>query len=129
MLHNADNNNTCLETLARWFPIDVNKHRLCCIGHIINLIVRAVIFGTNSSKFEAELRGASDEFSFEIWAKNGAIGRLHNLIVYIHRTDERRQILRRLQTELASDDVIFTVEALIDGKTRWNSIYIMIKTW
>ena len=127
MLDNADNNDTCLETLARWFPIDVNKRRLRCIGHIINLIVRAVIFGPNSSKFEAELRGASDEFSFEIWAKNGAIGRLHNLIVYIRRTDERRQILRRLQTELAGDDVIFTVEALIDGKTRWNSIYIMIK--
>lgn len=127
MLDNANSNDTCLETLARWYPIDVGQRRLRCIGHIINLVVRAVIFGTNISKFEAELRGVSDEFSFEIWAKKGAIGRLHNLIVYIRRTDQRRQVLRRLQRELAGDDVIFTVEVLIDGKTRWNSIYIMIK--
>ncbi len=87
MLNNAESNDTCLETLARWFPMDVSQHRLRCISHIINLVVRAVIFGTNVSKFEAELRGASDEFSFEIWAKKGAIGRLHNLIIYIRRTD------------------------------------------
>lgn len=127
MLDNADSNDTCLETLARWYPMDVSQRRLRCIGHIINLVVRAVIFGTNVSKFEAELRGVSEEFSFEIWAKKGAIGRLHNLILYIRRTDQRRQVLRRLQRELAGDDVIFTVEVLIDGKTRWNSIYAMIK--
>ena len=127
MLDNANSNDTCLETLATWYPIDVGRRRLRCIGHIINLVVRAVIFGTNVSKFEAELRVVSDEFSFEIWAKKGAIGRLHNLILYIRRTDQRRQVLRRLQRELAGDDVIFTVEVLIDGKTRWNSIYIMIK--
>ncbi|KAG7426377.1 putative AC transposase [Fusarium oxysporum f. sp. raphani] len=127
MLDNAESNDTCLETLARWFPMDVSRRRLRCIGHIINLVVRAVIFGSNVSKFEAELRGATDEFSFEIWAKKGAVGRLHNLATYIRRTDQRRQALRRLQTELAGDDAIFTLEIVVDGKTRWNSIYVMIK--
>ena len=89
MLNNADSNDTCLETLTRWFPMDVSQRYLRYIGHIINLIVRAVIFGINISKFKAELHGASDEFSFEIWAKKGAIGRLHNLIIYIRRTDQR----------------------------------------
>ena len=127
MLDNAESNDTCLEALARWFPMDVGRRRLRCIGHIINLVVRAVIFGSNVAKFEAELRGATDEFSFDIWAKKGAIGRLHNLATYIRRTDQRRQALRRLQTELAGDDVIFTLEVVVDGKTRWNSIYIMIR--
>jgi hypothetical protein len=127
MLDNAESNDTCLETLARWFPMDVSRRRLRCIGHIINLVVRAVIFGSNVSKFEAELRGATDEFSFEIWAKKGAVGRLHNLATYIRRTDQRRQALRRLQAELAGDDAIFTLEIVVDGKTRWNSIYVMIK--
>ncbi|KAL5583913.1 hypothetical protein FOVSG1_015264 [Fusarium oxysporum f. sp. vasinfectum] len=30
-------------------------------------------------------------------------------------------------TELAGDDAIFTLEIVVDGKTRWNSIYVMIK--
>jgi hypothetical protein len=107
--------------------MDVGRRRLRCIGHIINLVVRAVIFGSNVSKFETELRGATDEFSFDIWAKKGAIGRLHNLATYIRRTDQRRQALRRFQTELAGDDAIFTLEIVVDGKTRWNSIYSMIK--
>ncbi|KJZ69476.1 hypothetical protein HIM_11138 [Hirsutella minnesotensis 3608] len=127
MLDNAKSNDACLETLIRWFPMDVNRCRLRCIGHIINLVVRAVLFGSNVSKFEAELRVATDEFKFDIWAKKGAIGRLHNIATYIRRTDQRRQVLRRLQTELAGDDPIFTLEIVVDGKTRWNSIYMMIK--
>jgi hypothetical protein len=127
VLDNASTNDTCLEALALWFPIDVNKRRLRCIGHIINLVVRAVIFGENVSKFEDELRGASDETCFEIWAQKGAIGRLHNLVTYIRRSDQRRQVLRDLQEELANDDVVFTIELVIDGKTRWNSVYLMVK--
>lgn len=126
MLDNAESNDTCLETLARWFPMETSRRRLRCVGHILNLVVRAVIFGSNVTKFEAELRGATDEFSFEIWARKGAIGRLHNLATYIRRTDQRRQALRRLQTELAGDDAIFTLEIVVNGKTRWNSIYNMI---
>ena len=127
MLDNAESNDSCLETLARWFPMDVPQRRLRCIGHVINSVVRAVIFGSNVSAFEAELRGATDEFSFDVWAKKGAVGRLHNLATYIRRTDQRRQALRRLQTELAGDDPIFTLEIVVDGKTRWNSIYVMMK--
>ncbi|EFY94389.2 transposase-like protein [Metarhizium robertsii ARSEF 23] len=127
MLDNAESNDTCLETLARWFPMDVRRRRLRCIGHVISIIVRAAIFGSNISTFEAELRGATDEFRFEVWAKKGAIGKLHNLATYIRRTDQRRQALRQLQTELSGDDTIFTLEIIVDGKTRWNSIYMMIK--
>ncbi|GKT52663.1 hypothetical protein ColTof4_14305 [Colletotrichum tofieldiae] len=65
MLNNAKSNDTYLEALARWFPIDVGRRRLRCIGHIINLVVQGVIFGPNASKFETELRRATDEFSFD----------------------------------------------------------------
>ncbi|KAM4061909.1 transposase-like protein [Hirsutella rhossiliensis] len=105
MLDNAKSNDTCLETLARWFPMDVSRRRLRCIGHVINLVVRAVIFGSNVSKFEAELRGATDEFKFDIWAKKGAIGRLHNIATYI--TDQG--------------------SSAFADRARWNSIYMMIK--
>ncbi|KJZ68075.1 hypothetical protein HIM_12531 [Hirsutella minnesotensis 3608] len=107
--------------------MDVQRRRLRFVGHIINLIVRAVIFGFNAGKFESQLRAATDEFKFDVWAKVGAVGKLHNLATYIRRTDQRRQALRQLQSELAGDDPIFTLEILVDGKTRWNSIYMMIK--
>ncbi|KAM4056473.1 reverse transcriptase (RNA-dependent DNA polymerase) [Hirsutella rhossiliensis] len=85
--------------------MDVSRRRLRCIGHVINLVVRAVIFGSNVSKFEAELRGATDEFKFDIWAKKGAIGRLHNIATYI--TDQG--------------------SSAFADRARWNSIYMMIK--
>jgi hypothetical protein len=66
MLNNAESNNTCLEALTRWFLIDVSSRRLRYIGYIINLVIRAVIFGSNVSKFEAELREAVDKFIFDI---------------------------------------------------------------
>ncbi|KJZ68471.1 hypothetical protein HIM_12135 [Hirsutella minnesotensis 3608] len=127
MLDNAESNDTCIQTLAQWYPMDVQRRRLRCVGHIINLVVRAVIFGFNAGKFESQLRAATDEFKFDVWAKVGAVGKLHNLATYIRRTDQRRQALRQLQSELAGDDPIFTLEILVDGKTRWNSIYMMIK--
>lgn len=87
MLNNANSNNTCLETLTRQYLIDISQRRLRCISYIINLIIRAVIFSTNISKFEAELCKVSDKFSFKIWAKKGAVSRLYNLILYICQTD------------------------------------------
>ncbi|KAJ4159594.1 uncharacterized protein LMH87_007535 [Akanthomyces muscarius] len=50
MLDNAESNDTCLETLAKWFPMDVRRRHLRC------------------------LRGATAEFYFELWARKGAIG-------------------------------------------------------
>jgi hypothetical protein len=91
------------------------------------LVVRAIVFGSDVAKFEKDLRGASDEFSFQLWARNGAIDRLHNIVTYLRRSDQRRQELRRLQKDLAGDDNIFTLEVIADGKTRWNSVFLMIK--
>jgi hypothetical protein len=62
VLGNATNNDTCLKVLAVWFPMDVGRRRLRCVGHIINLVVRAVISGENVNKFEDEIsRRASVE--------------------------------------------------------------------
>lgn len=127
VMDNADNNDTCLKTLSQWYPIDPKKRRLRCIGHIINLVVRATIFGSDIYKFEEKLCGASDEFQFELWAKQGAIGKLHNIATYIRRSDQRRQAFRDIQQDISGDDFIFTCEILVDGQTRWNSVFLMIQ--
>lgn len=53
--------------------------------------MKAVLFGKHCSGFEHELAGASDAESFELWRKTGAIGKAHNIILYIFRSDLRMQ--------------------------------------
>ncbi|EKG08943.1 Ribonuclease H-like protein, partial [Macrophomina phaseolina MS6] len=49
---NADNNNACLEALAKEHGFDVKWRRLRCCGHIINLVVRRILFGKDADAFE-----------------------------------------------------------------------------
>src|SRR5207253_1410928 len=66
MMDNARNNDTCIEELAKQYPAITQQSRLRCIGHILNLIVKALLFGQGVSKLEKELCGASDDERFEI---------------------------------------------------------------
>jgi len=56
-----------------------------CVGHIINLIVKSILFGEGLSKFVKELAGASDIENFRLWRRQEVIGRLHNIVKYISR--------------------------------------------
>lgn len=51
-MDNASSNNSTLEALAAAEPsfstIDSKRHRLRCLGHIINLVVKALLFGNRS---------------------------------------------------------------------------------
>jgi hypothetical protein len=52
-MDNADNNDTALATLtlAQEYPINVPEQRLRCFGHVVNLVVKALLFGTGLSNF------------------------------------------------------------------------------
>ncbi|KAJ2983394.1 hypothetical protein NQ176_g716 [Zarea fungicola] len=126
MLNHAESSDSCLEALATWFPMDTSRCRLQCVGRILNLVARAVTFGSDASKFEADVCGATDELSFEIWAKKGAIGKLYNLVISIRQTAQQRQALRRSQMQLDEDDAIFTLEIIVGGKAHWKPIYRLI---
>jgi hypothetical protein len=46
-MDNATNNDTALEALTIDIPgLDVRQQRLRCLGHIINLVVSSLLFGT-----------------------------------------------------------------------------------
>jgi hypothetical protein len=87
MMDNASNNDTCIGELAKQYPTITQQSRLRCVGHILNLIVKALLFGTGVSKLEKELCGASDDERFEIWRKQSFIGKLHNFCVWINWSD------------------------------------------
>jgi len=68
------------------------------VGHIITLLVKAFLRGNDAELFEISMEGndgsendlALAEGHLEDWRKCGALGRLHNIWVWILRSPQRR---------------------------------------
>lgn len=80
VLDNAANNDTAVEIHAQEFGLDSAQCRLRCWGHTINLVVKALMFVEGLSAFPKELSDAGDDESFDIWRRQHAIGKLHNIV-------------------------------------------------
>ena len=52
IIDNTRDNNTILKELVTRFNINVNYLRLRCLSHIINLIVKALLFSKGVSKLK-----------------------------------------------------------------------------
>lgn len=96
-------NDTTVETLAQTYNIDATEQRLRCLGHVVNLVVQALLYGEDLTTLSKELEDASDISQFKIWRQQGAIGKLHNLVVYICRSEQRTGIFNNIQRELANE--------------------------
>lgn len=129
MIDNAKNNRTTVAELAKRYPTVKASSQLRCCGHILNLIVKALLFGKGVSNLERKLCGASDEDKFDTWRKHSFIGKLHNFCVRINRTDQRRELLKKYIVEAckAKDIEVLYQRVLVDGGIRWNSVYRMIE--
>lgn len=92
-MDNASSNDATLEALAAAEPsfstIDSKRYRLRCLGHIINLVVKALLFGNRSLSLQKALEESSNADHFKVWREQGAIGKLHNLVTYITRSESR----------------------------------------
>ena len=110
---NAGNNNTCVEALFNQINpfIDSVHRRLRCHGHIINLAAKAFLFGSNFDAFELEISNL-ELLKLEIkhekellasWRKRGSIGKLHNIILWIRKSPQRRQAFMELGQQDDSD--------------------------
>jgi len=75
------------------------------------------------------------EAELEAWRKKGPIGKLHNVVVFIRRTPQRRELVLSFADDIDSDirDILLEPSAsdsnimlLQDNDTRWNSTYLMI---
>lgn len=126
-MDNADTNDTALRALCTLLPtehrFDPNEARLRCFGHIVNLVVKALLFGEGTSRLQKELQDAGDKEAFAIWRKQGAIGHLHNIVTYIARSPKRLKAFEAIQKVDASD---FSLRLIKDLGVRWNSTYSMI---
>ena len=106
------------------------SRRLRCLGHILNLTVKAFLFGEDAKAFEAEALTAftlqSEINELSLWRKKGPVGCLHNIVYYIKKTVQRLEDFSRLQAE-SNWDNDHCLQVIVDNATRWNSVYRMIK--
>jgi len=54
MLDNATNNNIVITAIIKEFNFNPIKRRLRCLGYIINIITRYLLYGYNLDLFKAE---------------------------------------------------------------------------
>jgi hypothetical protein len=128
---NAESNDTCLEHLGIELGFKKEHRRLRCSGHIINLVARSILFGTDADAFEEDCQAdkeAHDEV--KLWRSKGPIGKLHNIVHWVQRSGQRIEKLHKLQaienTALSLEDQT-TYDVITDNATRWNSSEAMIE--
>ncbi|KAK7177592.1 hAT family dimerization domain protein [Paraphaeosphaeria sporulosa] len=84
------------------------NRRIRCAGHIINLISKALIYGSGVSNFESELAKASPEDQYAMFQARGAIGKLHNFVNAVCNSHKRRRLFQSIQRTLLDDDKLFS---------------------
>jgi hypothetical protein len=82
-LDNAENNTTAMVAIGEKLGFDGRHRRGRCIGHIINLAAKALLFGNDPDAFEEQLDGTSplNYADYQLWRTQGPVGKLHNLVV------------------------------------------------
>ncbi|KAM3505831.1 hypothetical protein MY10362_002714 [Beauveria mimosiformis] len=128
---NAESNDTCLDHLAVELGFNKQQRRLRCSGHIINLVARSILFGTDADAFEEDCQAEKEiHDDVRLWRAKGPIGKLHNTIHWVQRSGQRIEKLHKLQSmenvALGLDDHT-TYDVVTDNATRWNSSEAMME--
>ena len=97
MLDNAENMDTTVQCLL----VSINpqlkpkERRLRCIGHIINLIAKAFLFGADAKHYEVNGNFLSEsediEKSLNLWRRLEPVGKVHNLVKFIQSSPQRSE--------------------------------------
>ena len=129
---NAGSNDTCVEhilstLLPNFSEIERKQRRLRCFGHILNLACHSYLYGRDPESFKMKIvlldSLARENEELKAWRKHGPIGKLHNIVVFIRRSPQRRETFLRLT---ASHEEYAKLMLIQDNSTRWNSVYMMI---
>jgi hypothetical protein len=129
---NTKSNDTAIDTILQCLrpEIQPKTRRSRYLGHIINLVAKAFLFGTNIKAFEAETGTVDEDLAppdseamkkaQRSWREKGVIRKLHNIVVFVRASPQRREAFKRKTVGDIQTDHLMPI---LDNSTRWNSIY------
>jgi hypothetical protein len=128
---NASNNNkSTIDVLNKHPNLNLNSsHYIRCAGHIINLVVKATVYGKGVSKFEEQLAAATPMDQFKLFRKLGAVGKLHNFVNALCASHKHREAFNNTQKQYNKDKLLYNctpLQLIQDGGVRWHSVYLML---
>jgi hypothetical protein len=105
---------------------------LRCLGHVINLAAKAFLYGHETDAFEKNIESFREQSDLlkelKLWRKRGPLGKLHNIIIFICRTPQRRERFANIRSFDSIEKGDFDhLQLVVDNATRWNSLYAMIE--
>ena len=138
MLDNVTNNDTAVASFHSLLvnkygletaPISPTERRLRCMGHILNLAAKSLLFESDAEAFECETTELSDndaaiEREFQHWRQAGSIGKIHNLVAFIHCSPQRKEAFCSIQLNVLKWP--HSILPHTDNATRWNSVFLML---
>lgn len=133
---NATVNDAALKVIGWKLGFPWEERRVRCFGHIINLVVRALLFGVEFDAFEQEVSAGllTIQHEHEQWRKKGPVGKLHNFCQEVNRSDLWTKKLisaqeQRIREAHEGDDIKKhrPVGVVTDNATRWLSQYFMME--
>jgi U3 small nucleolar RNA-associated protein 14 len=101
MLDNAFNNNTTVRSIIEELAMheheseEMTKKHCClrCAEHIFNLMMKTLLFRINKNALKM------NEVNFAAWRKLESIGKLYNIVRYVHASSQRRDSFLALQSK------------------------------
>jgi hypothetical protein len=97
---------------------NASEYRLRCVGHVINLSVKAFWFGdVDRTLLQHTIVVSPDRMA--AWRRMGPWGKAHKITIYELASPQRRQVF----TRLGGDTILHK-----DNATRWNTGYTMIRS-
>jgi hypothetical protein len=106
-------------------PLDIRRHRLRYIGHIIDLTSQAILLGADKdcfniehqtsdeidedvARFEGLIRAAEKEKRLRHWRKKVLVRMAHNFCVYVSGLTQREEEFRAAQKAINDNAVLFS---------------------
>jgi hypothetical protein len=125
-LDNAKNNTTAIMVIGEKLGFNGRLQRGQCIGHIINLAAKALLFGNDPDAFEEQLDGTSpmNYADYQLWRTQGPVGKLHNLVINVRNVHTLYHGFLKLQKEAG---IASPLRLIMDNETRWPSQLYMIR--
>ena len=133
---NAESNDTAIDTILQCLRPEIQPKtcRSRYLGHIINLVTKAFLFGTNIKAFKAETGTVNKDLAPPdseamkkaqgAWREKGVIRKLHNIVIFVRALPQRREAFKRKTvSDIQTDHLI----PILDNSIRWNSTYKSLK--